>query len=202
MGRARPDPLLLFFPTKAVTEVDTAHTRDCQSYCSHEMDERGHWHSGHFQTNNSYSYPPWILLAPWLVKTCCASAGNDFPGPSGYGKFRVWWSTLTQSFSPHLQSLSAQPVANVTQQHREIQFWMVKSEPDEAPGSDSQKASAFDICWTWMKVPKSECSWGLKNKHPQDVCWLSDGHALKCLFTEVQVVPIPILLPFTASVQL
>lgn len=88
----------------------------------------------------------------------------------------------------YLHSLS---VASVTQQHREIQFWMVKSEPGEAPGSDSQKANAFDICGMWMKVPKSGCSSGLKNKHPQGICWLSDGCALKCLLTEVQVVSLP-----------
>lgn len=53
----------------------------CQSYGHHEMDERGLWHSGNFQRNNPHSYPPWILPAPWLVKTCCTSAGSDFFGP-------------------------------------------------------------------------------------------------------------------------
>lgn len=43
-------------------------------------------------------------------------------------------------------NLHSPSVASVTQQHREIQFWVVKSEPGEAPGSDSQKANAFDIC--------------------------------------------------------
>lgn len=91
----------------------------------------------------------------------------------------------------YLRSVS---VSSVTQQHREIQFWMVKADSDEAPGSESQKANAFDICWTWMKVPKSGCSSRLKNKHPQDMCWLSD--VLKCLLTEVQVVPFPDIYAF------
>lgn len=52
--------------------------------------------------------------------------------------------TIIQPALPgHLHSLS---VGRVTQQQREIQLQMVKSEPGEAPGSDSQKANAFDIC--------------------------------------------------------
>lgn len=85
-------------------------------------------------------------------------------------------------------NLHSPSVASVTQQHREIQFWVVKSEPGEAPGPDSQKANAFDICGMWKKVPKSGYSSGLKNKYPQDICWLSNGHALKFLLTEV---PLP-----------
>lgn len=107
MGWTKPHPLLPSSPTKAITEIDTVlEVIGCQTYCTHETDDRGHWHSsGHFQRNKPCSRLPWILPAPWLVRLHCASEGSDFPGASGYGKFRVWCSTLPQSFSLHVQGI-------------------------------------------------------------------------------------------------
>lgn len=194
MGRARPVPLLLFFPTKAVTEVDTAHRKDSIVRVTGAMK----WMRGPTATQGTFRQIIHILTHPehcqhhdWW-KLVVPVQAMTFLGPQGMENLEFGGAhshNLSACIcTACLHSLS---VVSVTQQHREIQFWMVKSEPGEASGSDSQKANAFDICWTWMKVPKSGCSSGLRNKHAQDVACLSDGHALKCLFTDVQVVPLP-----------
>lgn len=191
MGRVRPDPLLLFSPAKAVTEVDTAHRRDrivrvtvAMKWMRGTTDTQGTLRQIiHILTHPEYCQDHnWWKLVPLQAMT--------FLGPQGMENLE-FGASHSYNLSAcicraYLHSLS---VASVTQQHREIQFWMVKSEPGEAPGSDSQKANAFYIYGTWMKVPKSGCSSGLQNKHPQDLCWLSG--ALRCLLTEVQVVPLP-----------
>lgn len=191
MGRVRPDLLLLFSPTKAMTEVDTADRRNRIVGVTVAME----WMKGATDTQGTLRQIIHILTHPeycqdhdwWKLVPVQAMT---FLGPQGMENLEFG--------APHSHNLSAcicraslhsLSVASVTQQRREIQFWMVKSEPGEAPGSDSQKANAFDICRMWTKVPKSGCSSGLQNKHPQDMCCLSD--ALKCLLTEVQVVPLP-----------
>lgn len=66
-------------------------------------------------------------------------------------------TTIQPVLTGHVHGVS---VGRVTQQQREIQPQMVKAGPDEAPGTDSQTANAFDFCRKVMKVPKSESSSG------------------------------------------
>lgn len=124
-------------------------------------------------TSHVLSYPEYCQHWGWRRHVVPVRA-VAFLDPQGMENSGSGAAHSHNPFSWHLHSLS---VGRVTQRQREIQWWTVKSEPGEAPGSDSQKANAFDIL---QGVNESSQIWMFlrsQEQVPSGDNLLSDGHA-------------------------